>query len=259
MEGIHPSAIVDPSAKLGGRVTIGPYAIIAAGAVLGDDCVIEPFAKVGTNVHLGKAVRVGQGAALGGWPQITGFLPENAGKCRIGDRCRIGEFVTVHVASERERETTVGADVFLMAYSHVAHDCRVGEHVILANAVQLGGFVEVERGAFLGGACAIHQGCLVGEYAFVAGEIPIDRDVPPWSRVLGLPAAWARLNLVGLRRAGWSREEILEAGRLLAIVLRQEHTLPQAVDCIRLRPGELARRLTDFLQRSRRGLVRPRK
>lgn len=259
MESIHPNAIVASSAKLGGGVAIGPYAIIDAGAVLGDDCVIEPFAKVGANVHLGKAVRVGQGAALGGWPQITGFAPENLGGCRIGNHCRIGEYVTVHAASDRQRETVVEDEAFLMAYSHVAHDCHVGAHAILANAVQLGGFVEIERGAFLGGACAIHQGCLVGEYAFVAGEIPIDRDVPPWSRVLGLPTAWARLNLVGLRRAGWSREEILEAGQLLSIVLRQERTLAQAIDRIRARPGELARRLADFLQRSRRGLVRPRK
>jgi UDP-N-acetylglucosamine acyltransferase len=258
MEGIHPSAIVDPSAKLGGRISVGPYAIVAAGVVLGEDCMIEPFAKVGPNVHVGTAVHIGQGAALGGWPQITGFAPEHLGGCRIGDRCRIGEYATVHAASDPQRETVVEGEAFLMAYSHVAHDCRVGERAILANAVQLGGFVDVGRGAFLGGACAIHQGCLVGEYAFVAGEIPIDRDVPPWSRVLGLPAAWARLNLVGLRRAGWSREEILEAGRLLSIVLRQECTLTQAADRIRARPGELARRLTDFLRRSRRGLVRPR-
>jgi len=191
-------------------------------------------------------------------PQISGFLDKDLGRCRIDAGVRIGEFVTVHSGSRANSVTKVGEGAFLMAYAHVGHDCKVGVGAVLANAVQLGGHVHVGDGAFLGGASVIHQFCRIGELAFVAGGIPVDRDVLPWSRVIGNPASWARLNLVGLRRAGWTSEELGHAGSLLRPVVRKERRLDEVIAELQATDDRLALRLAEFLSGSARGIIRAR-
>ncbi|MEN9354317.1 MAG: acyl-(acyl-carrier-protein)-UDP-N-acetylglucosamine O-acyltransferase [Fibrobacterota bacterium] len=255
---VHRTAVVDATAKIGERVKVGPFAIIEPGAEIGADCCIGPHACIASSARLGIEVSVGNGAVLGGMPQIKGFDGSMLGICRIGDGARIGEFVTVHSGSSPQGCTRVGAGAFLMAYSHVGHDCDVGADAVLANAVQLGGHVKVGSGAFLGGAAVIHQHCQVGELAFVAGGIPIDRDVLPWSRVIGNPATWARMNLVGLRRAGWSAREIGQAGRLLRDVVRKGGVIGATQDEDESFASK-QRMLLEFLQGSSRGVIRARR
>jgi len=255
---VHPTAVVDPTVRIGQGCVIGPFAVIEAGAILGDGCRIGPHVCVTGGVTLGSDVQVAHGAVLGGNPQISGFLRKNLGCCVLGDGARVGEFATVHCGSHPDSVTEVGEGTFLMAYAHVGHDCKVGTGAILANAVQLGGHVEIGDGAFLGGASVIHQFCRIGELAFVAGGIPVDRDVLPWSRVIGNPAAWARLNLVGLRRAGWSSEEIRRAGVLLRPVVRKERRMDEVIFELQGMDGQLALRLTAFLSGGMRGVIRAR-
>lgn len=237
---------------------LGPYAIVDAGAFIGAGCWIEPFARIHGTVRLGRNCRVGQGAVLGGWPQIRDFDEADLGTCVIGDDCRIGEHVTVHAASRSDECTSISDGVFLMAAAHVGHDCELGSQAILANAVLLGGHVRIGSGAFLGGGCAIHQNCQVGELALVAGGIPVMQDVLPWSRAMGNPVAWGRLNLPALRRAGWTSQDMAEVSGLLNLVLESAVTLEQAIESLVRNPSPKAATLVRFLQRSRRGLVRPR-
>lgn len=255
---VHPAAVVDPAARIGQGCVVGPFALIEAGAVLGEGCRIAAHACVGGGVALGDEVKVAHGAVLGGMPQIGGFNETDLGSCIIGAGARIGEFVTVHSGSHPDSVTDVGVGAFLMAYAHVGHDCKVGSGAILANAVQLGGHVQVGDGAFLGGGSVIHQFCRIGELAFVAGGIPVDRDVLPWSRVIGNPASWARLNLVGLRRAGWTREELGHAGSLLRPVVRKDRRLDEVIGELQAMGDQLALRLAGFLSSSVRGIIRAR-
>lgn len=255
---VHPSALVDPQARVGEGVEIGPFTCVEAGAVIGDACRLGSHVRIASGTVLGRGCRVLQGAAIGGLPQILGFQDLDRGICELGEAVTVGEFATIHAGSSPDSATRIGARCFLMAYSHVGHDCALGEDVVMANAVQLGGHVTVGRGAFLGGSCVIHQFCQVGELAFVAGGIPVDRDVLPWSRVIGNPAAWARMNLVGLRRAGWSSEEIAEAGRWLRPFAGRGRVEEAYVRTLACSESLRARELATFVLASKRGMVRAR-
>lgn len=255
---VHPLALVDPQARVGEGVEIGPFTCVEAGVVIGDDCCLGSHVRIASGAVLGRGCRVLQGAAIAGLPQILGFQDQDKGACLLGDRVTVGEFVTIHAGSSPDSVTRIGARSFLMAYAHVGHDCTLGEDVVLANAVQLGGHVVVGRGAFLGGSCVIHQLCQVGALAFVAGGIPVDRDVLPWSRVIGNPAAWARMNLVGLRRAGWSSEEIAEAGRWLRPFAGRGSVEEGHLCALTSSESSRARELASFVMASKRGVVRAR-
>lgn len=251
---IDPRAVVDPTARIGPGARLGPFCIVEAGVEIGEGCELEPFARVCRNSSLGTGVRVGQGAVVGGLAQVAGLA--EGGRCLVGDGARIGEYATIHASMRPDGCTMLGAGVLLMSYAHVGHDCSVGRDAVVANAVQLAGHVELERGAFLGGGTLVHQFVRVGEFAFVAGGIRLDRDLAPWSRAMGEPPRWAGPNLVGMRRSPGA-PEIASASRSLRLLLRRG-----------LAQEEALRRLTDsgdptdavlaaFVERSRRGLLRP--
>jgi UDP-N-acetylglucosamine acyltransferase len=255
---VHPLAIVDSTAAIGRGSVVEAFAIVGPGVRIGSGCRIVSHARLHSGVRIGDGVMIGHGAVIGGMPQVRDFHEPSRGKCVVLDEVRIGEYVTIHAASSPDAETTIGARSFLMAYAHVGHDCVLEEGVTLANAVQLGGHVSVGRHAFLGGAALIHQFCRVGELAFVAGGIPVDRDVLPWSRVIGLPAGWARMNLVGLRRAGWTSERIARAGRWLRPIVRKGGSLEVHRGAL-LETGDADAMVLDrFLGSSHRGIIRAR-
>lgn len=254
---VHPLAVVDPLARVGEDVEIGPFSLVEADVEIGRGCRIGSHARIASGTVIGAGCRILQGAAVGGTPQVLGFPQERKGLCRLGEAVTVGEYATIHAGSAPGASTAVGDGCFLMAYAHVGHDCRVEAEAILANAVQLGGHVAVGKGAFLGGGCVIHQHCQVGELSFVAGGIPVDRDVLPWSRVIGHPARWARMNLVGLRRAGWAPRDIAEGGRWLRLLVgpgRNDAGLRELESSGDPRAIDLAR----FVRGSVRGIVRAR-
>lgn len=255
---VHPTALVDPQARVGEDVEIGPFALVEAGVEIGDGCRIGSHACLASGSVLGPGCRILQGAAVGGLPQILGFADGRKGACVLGAEVTVGEFATLHAGSGPDAATRIGDRCFLMAYAHVGHDCVLASDAVLANTVQLGGHVSVGQGAFLGGACVIHQHCRVGELAFVAGGIPVDRDVLPWSRVIGNPAAWARMNLVGLRRAGWTPEEIAQAGSWLRPLAGRGRADGELLRRLSESDSDRARALASFVLASARGLVRAR-
>ncbi len=251
---IDPRAVVDPTAILGAHCRLGPFCVVEAGAELGEGCVLEPFSRVGQNSWLGKDVRLGQGAVVGGMPQVRDLV--ESGNCRVSDRTRIGEYATIHASKDRDGSTRLGVDCLVMAYAHVGHDCSIGSQATLANGVQLAGHIEIEQGAFLGGGTLVHQFVRVGEFAFVAGGIRLDLDLAPWSRAMGEPPRWAGTNVVGLRRS-IEAPSVEEASPLLRLLFRKGLRLEQARTALAESGLDRAQTLLEFLERSRRGLLRP--
>jgi len=188
---IHPTAIIEPGARLGQDCEIGAYAIITRHAVLGDRVVVHPFCVVG------------------GDPQYLRFDSTTPSGVRIGQGTVLREHVTVNRSIYPNQDTVVGEHCFLMASSHVAHDCVVGNHVVLANAALLAGHVTVGPYAFIGGSAAIHQNVRVGESVMVGGIARISRDLAPYTIVAERDEV-SGLNLVGLRRRGFSAETLHE-------------------------------------------------
>ena len=237
MPDIHETAVVDPGARLGEGVRIGPYAVIAADVEIGGGTTIGPHVVIHPHVRLGQDNSVHAHAVLGDLPQDVAFTGAET-RLVVGDRNRIRENVTVHRASQPDRLTRIGSDCFLMAGSHVAHDCRVGDRVVLTNNVLLAGVVEVGDGANLGGAAVIHQFCRIGALAMVGGFSGVSQDVLPYAMVHGIPACHFRLNTIGLRRAGVTGERygaLETAFRALRVGDRQLGDAPDTPEVSRLR------------------------
>ena len=205
---IHATAIVDKHAEVDPTAEIGPYCIIEAGASVGPETKLLSHVVVHQHTRLGARNTVHPFASVGGAPQDLKFGGEPS-RLVIGDDNTIREGVTLNRGTEDGgMETRIGNHCLLMAYSHVAHDCILGDRVVLANSVSLAGHVELADHVIAGGIAGIHQFCRVGRYAFLAGGAMVTQDILPFTIAQGDRAEHAGINVVGLRRAGWTREEI---------------------------------------------------
>ncbi|MHC4549966.1 MAG: acyl-ACP--UDP-N-acetylglucosamine O-acyltransferase [Planctomycetota bacterium] len=251
---VHPAALVDPGARLGEGVEVGPYAIIGEGVVVADRCRIAAHACLAGPLELGEASVVDFSAVLGSDPQVKGKAGP-FGATRIGARNVFREFSQVNRSMESDGATVIGDDGYFMATSHVAHDCALGHHVVVCNCALLAGHVEVQDRAFVSGGVVVHQFVRIGELAMIGGNAAIHVDMPPFCMAVGdRPRTLEGLNLVGLRRAGYAPE----ARRALKAAFRQlfRSDLPlrerlAAVD----RSVPEVERLVAFLERSERGVI----
>ena len=215
---IHSTAVIDPQATIGCDVSIGPFCIIEAGAVIGDGCRLAAHVVVKKGTTLGVCNEVDEYVVLGGRPQ---HIARHTcwGQVRIGARNMIREHVTVHGAMSADSVTVIGDENLLMVNAHVAHDCQVGNHTIITNNVMLAGHVTVGDYAYLSGGVGVHQFCRIGSHCMVGGQAHINKDVPPYVTVDGVSTRVVGLNLIGLRRRGFTAEQILElkqaTGRLI--------------------------------------------
>jgi len=255
---IHPTAIVDPKAEIGSDVEIGPYSIIAGDVVIGDrsrigaHVVIEPF------VTIGPDCRIFQYAAIGAIPQSVKFEGEKT-YVKIGRNSVIREFVTIHRGTGFGGGLTeVGADNFLMAYTHIAHDCKTGRGVMMANNATLAGHITIGKHATIGGLSAIHQFAKIGEYAFIGGLTGIPKDIPPYVMAAGERAQLRGLNTVGLKRHGFSPQTISALKKTYRIIFRIGLTLTQAVERVKAEVEQFPEvvRFIEFVQTSGRGITR---
>lgn len=205
---IHPSAIVDPAARLAPGVSVGPYSIVGPGVELEEGVTLRSHVVIEGRTRVGAGTVVYPFTTLGGEPQHLRYQGEDT-RLTIGPGCVIREQVSIHKGTELGGgETVIGAHSMVMAASHVAHDCRLGEHVVVASNCTLGGHVVVGDHVFLGGLAGVHQFCRVGSYAFVGGAAAVNIDVIPFGSAVGNRAKLGGLNLVGLKRAGFSRSVI---------------------------------------------------
>lgn len=250
----HPSALVDPDARLAADVVLGPHALVEGGVDIGARTEVLARAVVKRYTTLGADNRVHEGAVLGGEPQDLGFKG-GASALVVGDRNRIREGVTVHRASAGG-ETRIGSDCFLMAYAHVAHDDRLGDGVILANNVALAGHVHVGDRAFLSGGVVVHQFCRVGRLAMVGGNSKIVQDCLPFVITDGVPGRARGLNAVGLRRAGFTAAQLRALKHAYRILLRSALPLDTALQTLDAMADPLADELAAFVRSSKRGFHR---
>jgi UDP-N-acetylglucosamine acyltransferase len=229
MPEIHPTALVDSKAQLHDTVSIGPYAIVEAGVVLGANTRVLGHAQVLGNTEIGTDCTIGHGAIIGGDPQAKAFDPQTPSKVIIGDRNIIREHVTIHRSMVANGVTRLGNDNFLMASSHVGHDAVVTDECILANAALLAGHVHVARRCFLGGGTGVHQFIRLGEGAMIQGNSATSQDVPPFCVVAGINGL-AGLNAVGLKRQGYTPAERMELKQAYAMIFRSGHNLKQSLE-----------------------------
>ena len=208
---IHPTAIIDPTAKLAPNVAIGAFAIIEKDTEIGEASHIGAHAVIQSRVRMGSGNVVHPHAVLGGLPQDLSFDPESDTWLDIGDSNVFREGVTISRATKPGTSTRIGSHCYLMNNSHVGHDCSVGNHTIFASGATLGGHVHVGDRVFLGGGVMTHQFCRIGSFAMLQGLAGINKDVLPYMMVGGRPGKHYRLNLVGMRRAG------IDGDRLKAI------------------------------------------
>ena len=255
---IHPTAIIDPSARLGRDVSVGPFAIVEAQVEIGDGCVIGPRASLLAYTTLGAGCRIHTGAVIGDLPQDMAFANEPS-YVRMGANCTIREYVTIHRGTKPGSETTLGDGCFLMGGAHLAHNVKLGNGVILANSVLLAGYVEVGDRAFISGSVVVHQFVRIGRLAMIGGGSGVSKDVPPFCLVPGVTAnRVACLNLVGLKRAGLTTEQRQQVKEAFRLLYRQGLTATDAVARMReaFPEGSPAREMAEFTATSKRGICR---
>jgi UDP-N-acetylglucosamine acyltransferase len=254
---IHPSAVIEKGAQLGDNVEVGPFCVISGKSKIGSGTKLISHVTVEGSTEIGQMCTVHPFASIGGPPQDVTYKGEDTG-CRIGDRNIIREYVTINRGSAKASGyTSVGNNNFIMAYSHVAHDCEVGSGVIMANCSTLAGHVHVADFAILSGLCAIHQFCKVGKFAFVSGLTGVPKDVPPFMMAAGNRARLYGLNVVGLERQNFSKEEITKLKRAYRILFRSSLPLETSLKTIEEQlDGDNIRDLVTFIRSSERGICR---
>lgn len=252
-------SVISPVARIGQGVHIGPFCVIEPDVVIGDGCRLESRVAVRNGTRLGPDNRIFEGAVLGGPPQHV-HMPEKPGLVLIGAGNTIRENVTIHRALDEAHTTVVGDNNLLMVNVHVAHDCHVGSHVIFANNSMLAGHIEVADRAYVSGAVAVHQFCRIGAFAMVGGQAHVTQDVPPYVTVDGQSSCVVGLNQIGLRRAGFSPDDILQLKEAYRVIYRRGLKWEAVLETLRTEfnagPAAL---FYQFLSATRRGIVSERR
>jgi UDP-N-acetylglucosamine acyltransferase len=256
MASVHPSAILEPGAVLGPEVSVGPYAIVGAQVRIGARTQIGSHTVLEGLTEVGADCRIGSHVVIGAPPQDLKYQGEPT-RVVIEDGVILREFASVHRASVGGSGITrVGRQAYLMAYVHIAHDCQIGEHVIMANQASLAGHVEIGRHALIGGMTGIHQFVRIGEFAFVGACSAVLQDIPPYVKAQGNRAKPFGLNVVGLRRQGFSPEALAAVKEAYRLVFESDRNTSQALAAIEAGGAALpeVQPFIDFIKRSRRGI-----
>lgn len=256
---IHPTALVDPGAELGEDVEVGPFVTIGEHVKLGRGTVVEARVTIDGWSTVAEGCHLYQGVCVGTPPQDVKHKP-----CRsyieIGKHTQLREYVTVHPGTGPEETTRLGDHCLLMAYSHVAHNCVLGDHVIMANAANLAGHIVIESYATIGGVTGIHQFSRIGHAAFIGGCSAIHQDILPFVLASGNPCRPLSLNVIGLRRRGFTNEQMRVLEHAYRIVFHRGLSVEEAQQRLldEFPDSEEVRRMAEFLSLSKRGLARPR-
>jgi len=256
MNTIHPAAIVSSKAKIGDNNVIAPFVIIEEDVEIGNDCQIGPSAVLYNGARIGNRVKIKQAASIAHRPQDLKFGNEPT-QFFVGDDTVIHEFVTLHRGTKETGFSRIGKNCLLMAYSHVAHDCVVGDNVIFANGVTLAGHVHVEDWVIIAGMSGVHQFSYVGKHSMVGANTAVVKDVPPFVLSGRFPLKYEGLNKVGLRRRGFSNEEIDTIKKVYDTIYNSGLNVSQAISKVENEFGtlEVVKDIVRFVKASKRGII----
>ena len=250
---IHPTAIVHPEAVLDRSCEVGPYAVIDAQVRLGPGCRIGPHVHLTGHTEIGADNRFYTGCVIGEAPQDL-IYKDAPTRLRIGNGNIFREHVTVHRSNKLEEDTVVGSNNFLMAHSHLGHNCIVGDNNILANGALVAGHVLIQDRVFISGNCLVHQFVRIGSFALMQGGAAISKDLPPYTIARG-DNHICGLNIIGLRRAGFTAGQRLELKQLYKALFRSRLRRSEAFVAAETRfQSELAQKVIDFVRVSKRGV-----
>lgn len=255
---IHPSAIISQDAQLGKDVEIGAYSIIGADVKIGDKTVIGPHAVIDDFTHIGDSCRIFHFASIGAPPQDLKFGGEKT-RVVIGNFNTIREFVTIHRSTAADIGVTIlGNHNLIMAYCHVAHNCKLGDHIVMSNGATLGGHTHIEDYAIIGGMTGIHQFSHIGAHCIVGGASGVNKDIPPYTTAAGNHARLFGLNLIGLKRRGFSEETIKALKKAYRIIFRSQLLLHDAIEKVEKEVEDVpeVRHFVKFIKESERGVCR---
>lgn len=255
---IHSTSLVHPNARLGGDVEIGAFCVIEENVEIGEGTVLGHHVVVRGHTKLGRNNRVHSFACLGEPPQDKKYRGEPT-RLEIGDHNTIREYCTLNIGTAQDVGVTrLGDHNWIMAYAHIAHDCQIGSHVIMANSSQLAGHVDIGDHVIMGGATLVHQFCRIGAHAFTAGGSVVLRDVPPYVMAGGNSAQPHGINSEGLKRRGFSGEDIENIRRAYKTLYRTQLGFQEAKAAIAEQARTIARLqiLSEFLASTERGIIR---
>ncbi len=248
---MHPDAVIGPATR------IADFCVIEQEVVIGAQCVVEPYVYLKRWTTLGDRNEISAGTVLGTDPLDKNFAGARS-YLKIGNDNKIREHFTISRGTPPESVTEIGNGNFIMTSGHIAHNCKIGDNTVIASCVLLGGYVEIEDRAFLSGGVLVHQFSKVGRLAMVSGNTRVNLDAPPFFIYSGFQIAPKGLNLVGLKRAGFTAGEIAALKRAYRLLYRCNLTLEAAMARIESElTGPHIAHLLDFLRRSQRGICRP--
>lgn len=257
MNKIHPTAVIDPNAKLGDNLTISPFAYIEGDVEIGNNCFIGAHACLYDGTRIGNNVKIFQGASVSNLPQDLKYDNEKA-LFIIGDNTVIREFVTLHKGTVASGKSEIGKDCLLMAYAHIAHDCSVGDKVIIANSCQIGGHVEIGEQVIIGGNTPVHQFSKIGKHAMIGGGFRVTVDIPPYVLAANEPLRYVGLNVIGLRRRGFTNQQIQDLKNAYEIMYSSGLNFSDAKQKIRenYKDNPIVLEIPDFFDSATRAVLK---
>ena len=253
----QPLAYIHPAAKIASSDVIDPFVTIDANVEIGEGTRILSGATILEGSRIGKNVTIFPNAVIGAIPQDLKFVGEET-LAVIGDNTVLRECVTVNRGTAARGKTVVGSNCLIMAYSHVAHDCIVGDNVIISNSTQLAGEVVVDNFAVIGGGTLVHQFCHLGAHVMIQGGALINKDIPPFVKAAREPIAYTGVNSVGLRRRGFTSEQIREIQEVYRYIYMSNLNVSDAVERVEAELPATKERdeILQFIRNAKRGIIR---
>lgn len=253
----HGMKYIHPNAKVGKNVILEPFTTIYGDVEIGDNTWIGPHVTIMDGARIGNNCKIFPGAVIGAIPQDLKFQGEYS-QVVLGDGVIVREYCTLNRGTQASHRTTIGKNSLLMAYVHIAHDCHIGKNSVLANGVTLAGHIEIEDYAILGGLSAVHQFVKIGAHSFIGGGSLIRKDVPPYVKAAREPLSYAGINSIGLRRRGFSSQQIHQIQNIYRILFVQGFNTTQAVEIIETDVEATPERdyILEFIRKADRGLMR---
>jgi UDP-N-acetylglucosamine acyltransferase len=252
-----PLANVHPEAKIGDNVVIEPFSTVQKDVVIGDGSWIGPNVTIMDGARIGKNVKIFPGSVISGVPQDLKFKGEQT-TAEIGDNTTIRECVTLNRGTIDKYKTVIGSNCLIMAYAHIGHDCIIGNYCILGNTVQLAGHVLIDDYAIFGGACAVQQFSKIGAHAYIGGGSLVRKDIPPYTKAAREPLAYAGINSVGLKRRGYTTEQINDIQDTYRFIFLKGLNNTKALEVVEQEVPQSAERdyIIDFIRTSERGIMK---